>query len=228
MLHAASGARPLTAAGQTFDMDMDIDRRPLGDIPGMAEYQVRSTVTRLIPDPRIEWMATAAGKPRRPYLRLADRTSHRQRVPGQQLLRLDQHQRRAASEVPLARCANRPAGELREPQPSRHRDRRALERANGAADAAPGAGDQRGLAGEVRWHGGLPLESRRPRDGTESAVPVRAPDHLDLFLFAARRARLTVSPARARPVGRHRRLSRKTGGQGDAYKAGGSVLDRLW
>ena len=37
MLQAAPDAGPLTAIGQTFDMDMD--RRPLGDIPTMAEYR---------------------------------------------------------------------------------------------------------------------------------------------------------------------------------------------
>ena len=61
MLQAAPGARPLTAVGQTFDMDMD--RRPLGDIPTMAEYTVRCTVTQLIPDRLIEWTVRAAGKP---------------------------------------------------------------------------------------------------------------------------------------------------------------------
>ena len=61
MLQAAPGARPLTAVGQTFDMDMD--RRPLGDIPDMAEYQVRCTVTQLIPGRLIEWTVRAVGKP---------------------------------------------------------------------------------------------------------------------------------------------------------------------
>src|SRR5262249_61999205 len=61
MLRAAPDARPLTEVGQTFDMDMD--RRPLGDIPTMAEYQVRCTVTRLIPDRLIEWTVQAVGKP---------------------------------------------------------------------------------------------------------------------------------------------------------------------
>ena len=37
MLQAALDAGPLTAVGQTFDMDMD--RRALGDIPNMAEYR---------------------------------------------------------------------------------------------------------------------------------------------------------------------------------------------
>ena len=61
MLQAAPDARPLTAVGQTFDMDMD--RRPLGDIPNMAEYKVRCTVTQLIPGRLIEWTVRAVGKP---------------------------------------------------------------------------------------------------------------------------------------------------------------------
>jgi hypothetical protein len=61
MLQAAPDARPLTAVGQTFDMDMD--RRPLGDIPNMAEYKVRCTVTQLIPDRLIDWTVRAVGKP---------------------------------------------------------------------------------------------------------------------------------------------------------------------
>ena len=61
MLQAAPGAWRLTAVGQMFDMD--IDRRPLGDIPNMAEYQVRCTVTQLIPDRLVEWTVRAVGKP---------------------------------------------------------------------------------------------------------------------------------------------------------------------
>jgi polyketide cyclase/dehydrase/lipid transport protein len=61
MLRAALDARPLTEVGQTFDMDMD--RRPLGDIPNMAEYKVRCTVTQLIPDRHLEWTVQAVGKP---------------------------------------------------------------------------------------------------------------------------------------------------------------------
>jgi hypothetical protein len=61
MLQVAPDARPLTAVGQTFDMDMD--RRPLGDIPNMAEYKVRCTVTQLIPDRLIEWTVRPVGKP---------------------------------------------------------------------------------------------------------------------------------------------------------------------
>ena len=61
MLQAAPDARPLTEVGQTFDMDLD--RRPLGDIPNMAEYTVRCTVTQLIPDRLIEWTVRAVAKP---------------------------------------------------------------------------------------------------------------------------------------------------------------------
>ncbi|MBV8983306.1 MAG: SRPBCC family protein [Acidimicrobiia bacterium] len=61
MLQAAPDARPLTAVGQTFHMDMD--RRPLGDVPNMGEYKVHCTVTQLIPDRLIEWTVGAVGKP---------------------------------------------------------------------------------------------------------------------------------------------------------------------
>ena len=61
MLQAAPDARPLTEVGQTFDMDMD--RRPLGDIPNMAEYKVRCTVSQLIPDRLIEWTVRNVDKP---------------------------------------------------------------------------------------------------------------------------------------------------------------------
>ena len=53
MVRAASDARPLTAVGETFEMDMD--RRPLSDIPDLTDYRVRNTVTRLVPDRLIEW-----------------------------------------------------------------------------------------------------------------------------------------------------------------------------
>lgn len=53
MLEAAPDDRRLTTVGETFDMDMD--REPLGDIPDLKKYQVRNTVTRVIPDRLIEW-----------------------------------------------------------------------------------------------------------------------------------------------------------------------------
>ncbi len=53
MLDAAPDDRLLTTVGETFDMDMD--RQPLGDIPNLTKYQVRNTVTRIIPDRLVEW-----------------------------------------------------------------------------------------------------------------------------------------------------------------------------
>ena len=50
MLTATPDARPLTAVGDVFDMEMD--RTPLSDIPGLVEYKVRNTVTQIGPDPR--------------------------------------------------------------------------------------------------------------------------------------------------------------------------------
>src|ERR1700722_15120883 len=53
MLERAPDARPLTAVGQTFDMDMD--RAPLNDVPGMGKYSVRNTVTQIVPNRLFEW-----------------------------------------------------------------------------------------------------------------------------------------------------------------------------
>jgi hypothetical protein len=53
MVQAAIDARPVTAVGDTFDMDMD--RTPIGDIPGLVKYKVRNHVTRFEPDRLIEW-----------------------------------------------------------------------------------------------------------------------------------------------------------------------------
>jgi hypothetical protein len=61
MLQATTDPKPLTRVGQVFGMDMD--RRPLGDIPNMGEYQVRNIVTRLVPDRLLEWTVRAVGKP---------------------------------------------------------------------------------------------------------------------------------------------------------------------
>ncbi len=63
MLEAASDAGPVTAVGDTFDMDMD--RTPLSDIPGLVKYKVRNTVTQFVPDRLFEW---AVGTPERPNL----------------------------------------------------------------------------------------------------------------------------------------------------------------
>jgi len=61
MLEAATDARPLTAPGDTFNMNMD--REPLGDIPGMGKYTVQNTVTQIIPDRLFEWGIGSADRP---------------------------------------------------------------------------------------------------------------------------------------------------------------------
>ena len=61
MLEASPDARPLTAVGETFDMDMD--REPLGDIPDMGKYKVRNTVTQIVPDRLFEWSIGAVDRP---------------------------------------------------------------------------------------------------------------------------------------------------------------------
>lgn len=61
MLTAAVGTGRPTAVGDTFDMDMD--RRPLGDIPNLTEYQVRNTVTQIIPGRLFEWAVGGANTP---------------------------------------------------------------------------------------------------------------------------------------------------------------------
>jgi hypothetical protein len=60
MLEAATD-RQVTAVGETFDIDMD--REPLGDIPEMGKYQVRNTVTQIIPDRLFEWGVGSADRP---------------------------------------------------------------------------------------------------------------------------------------------------------------------
>jgi hypothetical protein len=61
MLESAPDARPLSAVGETFDMDMD--REPLGDIPNMGKYKVRNTVTRIVPDRLFEWAVGGVDRP---------------------------------------------------------------------------------------------------------------------------------------------------------------------
>jgi hypothetical protein len=61
MLEASPGAKPLTAVGDTFDMDMD--RTPLNDIPNLVKYNVRNTVTQFVPDRLIEWTVGSADRP---------------------------------------------------------------------------------------------------------------------------------------------------------------------
>ena len=52
MLVSAPDPRPLRAAGDEFEMNMD--REPLGDLP-MGKYTVLNTVTRIVPDELLEW-----------------------------------------------------------------------------------------------------------------------------------------------------------------------------
>ena len=60
MLESAPDARPLTHVGDTFAMRMD--REPLGDLP-IGKYEVRNTVTRLVPDRLVEWSVGNADRP---------------------------------------------------------------------------------------------------------------------------------------------------------------------
>jgi len=53
MLVAAPGSAALRAVGDSFVMDMD--REPLGDVPGMGRYSVLNTVTELVPDVSVAW-----------------------------------------------------------------------------------------------------------------------------------------------------------------------------
>lgn len=63
MLDAAPDARPITEVGQTFDMEMD--RTPLGDIPGLVKYKVRNWVTKVEPGRLVEW--TIGGVDQEPF-----------------------------------------------------------------------------------------------------------------------------------------------------------------
>ncbi|MGX7680986.1 polyketide cyclase [Jatrophihabitans sp. DSM 45814] len=62
MLLAAPDATPVAAVGDTFAMHMD--RRPLGDIPDMAEYDVTVIITGFEQDTLLEWsVMTPKGNP---------------------------------------------------------------------------------------------------------------------------------------------------------------------
>jgi hypothetical protein len=60
MLQAAPDSSPVTAVGDTFEMEMD--REPLGDLP-MGKYKAFNTVTRYAPDAVLEW---SVGNRKRP------------------------------------------------------------------------------------------------------------------------------------------------------------------
>ena len=61
MLEAAADAKPLVAIGDVFDMEMD--RTPLNDIPGLVKYKVRNTVTQIVPDQLVEWTIGGVDQP---------------------------------------------------------------------------------------------------------------------------------------------------------------------
>jgi hypothetical protein len=61
MLEAAPGAQPLTAVGDVFDVEMD--RTPLNDIPGLVKYKVRNTVTQIEQDQLVEWTIGGVDQP---------------------------------------------------------------------------------------------------------------------------------------------------------------------
>jgi hypothetical protein len=61
MLEAAPDARPITSVGDVFDMEMD--RTPLNDIPGLVKYKVRNTVTQVVPDQLVEWTIGGVDQP---------------------------------------------------------------------------------------------------------------------------------------------------------------------
>jgi hypothetical protein len=61
MLQAAPDARPLAAVGDVFDMEMD--RTPLNDIPGLVKYKVRNTVTQIVRDQLVEWTIGGIDQP---------------------------------------------------------------------------------------------------------------------------------------------------------------------
>ena len=61
MLEATGDTKRLTAVGETFDMQMD--RTPRNDIPGLVKYTVRNTVTQIIPDRLVEWTIGGVDQP---------------------------------------------------------------------------------------------------------------------------------------------------------------------
>jgi hypothetical protein len=60
LVEAPDAARP-AGVGDAFEMDMD--RTPLADIPGLTAYRTLNTVTAYVPDRQFEWNVTAPGRP---------------------------------------------------------------------------------------------------------------------------------------------------------------------
>jgi hypothetical protein len=63
MLISATDTAPVNSVGDTFRIHMD--RRPLGDIPNMAEYDVTVIITGFEPDALLSW--TLVGPDGQPY-----------------------------------------------------------------------------------------------------------------------------------------------------------------
>ena len=61
MVEGAIEPQRLTSVGQTFDMDMD--RTPLDDIPGLVKYKVRNVVTQFEADSLVEWATGGIDQP---------------------------------------------------------------------------------------------------------------------------------------------------------------------
>lgn len=61
MLVSAPENQPVKGVGDVFEIDMD--RRPLGDIPDMAEYRVRNVVTAYEPERLFEWTVGGVDRP---------------------------------------------------------------------------------------------------------------------------------------------------------------------
>lgn len=59
LVAAQGGARPSTV-GDVFEMDMD--RTPLNDLPGVTSYRTANTVTALEPDRKFEWTVGMPGR----------------------------------------------------------------------------------------------------------------------------------------------------------------------
>lgn len=61
MLVAAPDATRVTAVDDTFEIDMD--RRPLNDLPGVTDYRVVNTVTAFKEERQLEWGVSQPGRP---------------------------------------------------------------------------------------------------------------------------------------------------------------------
>ena len=61
MLVSAPENQAVSGVGDVFAIEMD--RRPLGDIPDMAEYSVRNVVTAFEPEQLFEWTVGGVDRP---------------------------------------------------------------------------------------------------------------------------------------------------------------------